>query len=107
MERSQRRVERNLKKSNLPDGKKMDTLDQNELPAKIRRQISVLLEGGFVDRAENILAFGLPGRGKSHLLCAIARELIIHKDFQSGIFQLSSWSSSFSLPRKSLLWKLC
>jgi len=26
------------------------------------------------------LAFGLPGRGKTHLLCALARELLIHKD---------------------------
>ncbi len=42
-ERSQRRIERNLKKSNLPDGKTMDTLDQNELPTKIRRQFLVCI----------------------------------------------------------------
>jgi DNA replication protein DnaC len=30
-----------------------------------------------VDRSENLLAFGLPGRGKSHYVGAIARELIL------------------------------
>jgi DNA replication protein DnaC len=29
-----------------------------------------------VERAENVLAFGLPGRGKTHLLCAIGHELV-------------------------------
>ena len=36
-----------------------------------------LLEGGFLDRAENVLVFGLPGRGKTHFLCALGRELIL------------------------------
>ena len=76
-ERTTRRVERRLKQSGLPDGKTLETLDLNRLPAKVRRQIPRLLEGTFVDRAENILAFGLPGRGKTHLVSAIARELIV------------------------------
>jgi DNA replication protein DnaC len=102
MERSQRRVQRNLKKSNLPDGKTMDTLDQNELPVKIRKQIPMLLEGGFVERAENILAFGLPGRGKSHLLCAIARELIIHKDLRVQYFPTFKLVQQLLIAKKDL-----
>lgn len=35
-----------------------------------------LLAGDFVDRKENLLAFGAPGSGKTHLLCAIAQELV-------------------------------
>jgi hypothetical protein len=35
-----------------------------------------LCEGGFVERGDNLLAFGLPGRGKTHLVCAIGHELI-------------------------------
>lgn len=46
------------------------------LPAKARSQVSVLLEGSFLDRTDNILAFGNVGSGKSHLLCAIAQELV-------------------------------
>ena len=79
-ERARRRVERRLRESKLPDGKTMDTLKEKKLPLKVRRQIPRLLEGTFVRRAENVLAFGLPGRGKTHLLSAIARELIIHHD---------------------------
>jgi len=38
--------------------------------------MKVLLEGSFLDRKENLLIFGNPGAGKSHLLCAIALELV-------------------------------
>jgi len=38
--------------------------------------MKVLLDGGFLDRRENLLAFGNPGAGKSHLLCALAQEVI-------------------------------
>jgi DNA replication protein DnaC len=46
----------------------------------VRRQLPTLLEGGFVERAENLLVFGLPGRGKTHFLCALGRELILRRD---------------------------
>lgn len=80
-ERSVRRTERILKRSCLPEGKSLETLDQNILPAKVRKLVPSLLEGDFVGRCENVLAFGLPGRGKTHLLAAIGRELIIHKGY--------------------------
>ena len=35
------------------------------------QQVAALLDGTFVDRRENVLAFGNPGSGKTHLLCAI------------------------------------
>jgi len=60
VERARRRVQRRLKQSKLPEGKTMDTLDQRKLPLKVRRQIPRLLDGDFVKRAENVLAFGLP-----------------------------------------------
>jgi len=80
-ERVERRIERLLRRSGLPEGKTLATFNQKLMPVKVRRQIPVLIEGGFVDRAENVLAFGLPGRGKSHLLAAIARELVIQKGY--------------------------
>ncbi len=79
-ERASRRVSRRLKQSGLPEGKTMETLDHSLLPLKVRRQIPGLLEGDFVKRGDNILAFGLPGRGKTHLLAAIGRELLVHQD---------------------------
>lgn len=76
-ERHQRKQQRMLHESKLPSGKTLGTLNQSQLPAKVRRQMPSLLEGGFVERAENVLAFGLPGRGKTHFLCALGRELIL------------------------------
>lgn len=75
-ERERRRLERNLKSSGLPAEKTLGTLDLAKLPDKIRRQLPTLCEGGFAKRAENLLAFGLPGGGKTHTLCAIGHELI-------------------------------
>jgi DNA replication protein DnaC len=75
-DRERRRTERLLKQSDLPRDKNLDTLDLGLLPAKVRRQLPTLCDGSFVERAENILSFGLPGRGKTHLLCAIGHELV-------------------------------
>jgi len=54
--------------------------------------------GGLVRRhAENVLAFGLPGRGKTHLLSAIARELVIHQSCRV------LFSSTFHLVHRMLM----
>lgn len=75
-DRRRRRIERYLRESNLPKMKTLATLELEKLPVRVRRQLPILCEGGFVERAENILAFGLPGRGKTHLVSAIGHELI-------------------------------
>jgi DNA replication protein DnaC len=75
-ERRRRRIERYLKDSDLLPDKTLATLDRARLPIKIAKQLATLCEGGFVERGDNLLAFGLPGRGKTHLVCAIGYELI-------------------------------
>jgi len=75
-ERRRRRIQRCLKESELPLEKTMATLDRTRLPVKIQKRLASLCDGSFLDRTENILAFGLPGRGKTHLVCAIGHELI-------------------------------
>lgn len=80
-ERSRRRVQRLLKRSALPPDKTLATLDLDRFPAPVRRQVPRLCDGDFVERAENLLAFGLPGRGKTHLLCAIGHELIQRRGY--------------------------
>lgn len=77
-DRRRRRIERLKKRSKLPGEKTISSFDLTRLPQKIQRQVPVLLEGHFLKRAENILAFGLPGRGKTHLLAAIGHELVQH-----------------------------
>ena len=54
----------------------MENFDRKRLPARVAQQLPVLLDGGFLDRRENILAFGNPGSGKTHLLAAIGHELV-------------------------------
>jgi DNA replication protein DnaC len=76
-DRRERKMQRLLKASGLPDGKTLGNLDEKLLPTKIQRLLPTLLEGHFVERAENILAFGLPGRGKTHFLAALGRALIL------------------------------
>jgi DNA replication protein DnaC len=75
-ERSKRRIERMQRQSNLPAEKTLATLDRKRLPAKVQAALAALCEGHFLARAENVLAFGLPGRGKTHLLCAIGHHLV-------------------------------
>ena len=75
-ERERRRLERNLKRAGLPGEKTLATLNVKRLPRRIQTQLPALCEGGFVERAENLLAFGLPGRGKTHLVAAIGHELL-------------------------------
>jgi DNA replication protein DnaC len=75
-ERGRRRIARHLKNSDLPGEKTLATLNRSLLTAKAQKQLPTLCEGGFVERGENLLAFGLPGRGKTHVVCAIGHELI-------------------------------
>ena len=74
--RRQRRVVRLLRQSKLPLEKTLESFELKRLPAAVSSQVKVLLDGSFLDRNENVLAFGNPGSGKTHLLCAIAQELI-------------------------------
>lgn len=89
-ERRRRRIERNQRDSELPGEKTLGTLDRGRLPAKVQKTLPSLCEGGFVERGENLLAFGLPGRGKTHLACAIGHELIQrgHRVFFTATYAL-------------------
>lgn len=94
-DREVRKIERLRKRSALPPEKTLASLDQERLPMKVRRQLPALCEGGFAERAENILAFGMPGRGKSHTLSAVGHELI-----QRGISVL--WRPAYQLVQRLL-----
>ena len=74
--RRENRVARFLRQSKLPLEKTLEAFDRKRLPRKVDQQVAVLLEGNFLDRRENVLAFGNPGSGKTHLLCAIGQELV-------------------------------
>ena len=75
-ERRNKRVERLLHESRLPLEKSWQALDLKRLPPKVVQQARALLDGSFLDRHENVLAFGRPGSGKTHLLSALGQELV-------------------------------
>jgi len=74
--RTQKRIRRFQRESRLPLEKTIAVFDRKRLPEKVNRLVTILLQGDFTDRCENVLAFGNPGSGKTHLLCAIGHELI-------------------------------
>jgi len=74
--RQQNRISRNLNISKLPPSKTFENFDKKRLPPKVANHLNVLVNGSFLNRSENILAFGNPGSGKTHLLCAIGHALI-------------------------------
>jgi len=74
--RRSNRIERLLRESRMFLEKSLTSLDLKRLPPKAAQQVRSLLEGDFVDRHENVLAFGNPGSGKTHVVCAIGQELI-------------------------------
>ena len=76
-ERHERKIQRQRRASKLPWEKTLTALDRSRLPQSVDRQLTALLEGTFLDRAENVLAFGNPGSGKTHLVCALGQELIL------------------------------
>jgi DNA replication protein DnaC len=75
-DRRQRRVDRLRRAAKLPAGKTWDTLDRTRLPVKLQQQLEELAAGRFLDQAVNVLAFGLPGTGKTHAMAALGHRLI-------------------------------
>ncbi len=49
--------------------KTLENFDLKRLPQKAARQMKTLQDGTFLDRKENVLAFGNPGSGKTHIFC--------------------------------------
>ncbi len=94
-ERRSRKVERLLRQSNLPLEETLAVLRLDLLPTSVRRLLPTLCEGACADKGENVLAFGLPGRGKTQLVAAIGHELV-----QRGISVL--YIPSFALVQRLL-----
>ena len=74
--RNHSRVQRLLRNSHLLQGKTWDQFQWSRVPLQVARQLQSLREGTFLDRRENLLVFGKPGSGKTHLLAALGEQLV-------------------------------
>ena len=76
-ERARRRIECHLAEARLPPGKTLDAFEFEAVPTISKAQVMALVAGdSWLDRGANLLLFGPPGGGKSHLAAAIGRGLI-------------------------------
>ena len=76
-ERDRRRIERHLAEARLPPGKTIDSFDFDAVPMISKAQVMAITAGdAWIAKGANVLMFGPPGGGKSHLAAAIGLALV-------------------------------
>jgi DNA replication protein DnaC len=76
-ERERRRLERHLGEAKLLPGKTLATFDYAAVPMISKAQVAALCAGdAWLERGANVILFGPPGGGKSHLASAIGLALL-------------------------------
>ncbi len=76
-ERDRRRIERHLKDARLPPGKTLDSFAFDAVPMISKARVMAICAGdGWIEQGANLILFGPPGGGKSHLAAAIGLALI-------------------------------
>src|SRR6266568_2339030 len=76
-ERDRRRIERHLAEGKLLPGKTLETFAFEAVPMISKAQVMAIVAGdSWLEKGANILCFGPPGGGKSHLASAIGLALI-------------------------------
>jgi DNA replication protein DnaC len=76
-EREARRIDRHRAESFLQPDKRLSSFDFAAVPSVSKAQVMALAEGQeWLDRGANVLLFGPPGVGKSHLVCGLGHALI-------------------------------
>jgi DNA replication protein DnaC len=77
VERGRRRFERHLEEARLPPGKTLSAFDFDALPLISKAQVMALAAGdAWIEKGANLLLFGGPGGGKSHLAAGIGLALV-------------------------------
>ncbi len=76
-ERASRRIQRHLDEARLPPGKTLDSFDFSAVPMISKAQVMALAAGdSWLEKGANLLMFGPPGGGKSHLAAALGLALV-------------------------------
>jgi DNA replication protein DnaC len=76
-ERGRRRIERHFAEARLPVGKTLSSFDFEVVPMVSKAQVMAMTAGdSWLEKGANLLLFGPPGAGKSHLAAAIGSALV-------------------------------
>ena len=76
-ERDRRRIERHLVDARLPVGKTLESFDFDTVPMVSKAQVMALAAGdSWIEKGANLILFGPPGTGKSHLAAALGLALV-------------------------------
>lgn len=76
-ERETRRIDRHRAEACLSPDKRLSSFDFAAVPSVSKAQVMALAEGHeWLDRGANVLLFGPPGVGKSHLVSALGHALV-------------------------------
>ena len=76
-ERARRRIARHLDEARLPPGKTLESFDFDAVPMVSKAQIMALAAGDtWLEQGANVIMFGPPGGGKSHLAAALGMALV-------------------------------
>lgn len=102
-ERDRRRIERHLGEAKLLPGKTLENYDFEAVPMISKAQVSALCAGdGWLEKGANLLLFGPPGGGKSHLASAIGLSLV-EKGWRVLFTRTSDLMQKLQLARRDLV----
>jgi DNA replication protein DnaC len=101
-ERDRRRMERHLAEAKLLPGKTLDTFDFDVVPMISKAQVMAICAGdSWLENGANLLLFGPPGGGKSHLSSAIGLALI-EKGWRVLFARTSDFVQKLQVARREL-----
>ena len=101
-ERGRRRMERHLAEAKLLPGKTLDTFDFDAVPMISKAQVMAICAGdSWLENGANLILFGPPGGGKSHLSSAIGLALI-EKGWRVMLVRTSDLVQKLQVARREL-----
>ena len=101
-ERNQRRLQRQRNESGLPDDKRLENFDFTSLPMLSKAHVTALSEGDeWIEKGHNLLLFGPPGTGKTHLISAIGHAMLDH-GWRVGFVRTSDLVQRLQAARRDL-----
>jgi DNA replication protein DnaC len=74
LSRLNRHVQTRIKKAQFPSLKTLDSFDFGALPMLNKKEVMGLMGGHYIEKAENVLALGNSGTGKTHLSIALGMD---------------------------------